>query len=210
MNGPAFRRAVADAAADALADFASDRLLPALAGDEVTRERLLRAMADSEHAAHGTFRRWADDEPDPDARATFEAVARQEADHRDRVLAVLDEPYEPADGGPLHTYLRSRSDTVQRLAAGLVARPLVSVASYGRLIEHFESEGDADAVTLARDLRAETDEIVEDGLAHLEERCDDEADWERGRLAAEYAVRVAHDDFEDGLRSAGVESEGTG
>lgn len=208
MNGPAFRRAVADATEGALAAFASDRLLPALAGGEVTRDRLLRAMADSEHAAHGTFRRWADDEADPEAQATFAAVARQEADHRDRVLAVLGGPYDPADGGPLHTYLRSRTDTVQRLAAGLVARPLVSVAAYGRLREWFESTDDADAAALARDLRAETDETLADGLALLAARCDDAGDWERARLVAEYTVQVAHDDFEDGLRSAGVDPDG--
>lgn len=207
MRDLTFHEKIADAKRDSLDDFASERLLPVLAGGEVTRERLLRAMADSEHAARETFRQWADEpdeEADSEIRKTFAAVAQQEDEHRDRVLNALDEPYEPNDGGPLHTYLRSREDTVQRLASGLIARPLVSIASYDRLVEHFEGRHE-DAASLARDLRAETEDVIADGNALLATHCDDESDWERARMTATYTIQVAHDDFRDASRSVNVD-----
>lgn len=204
MDGQAFREALEEAKATELASLESESFLIALGGDEPQRAPLLRAAADSEHAAHETFRRWADDESDARARGAFADVAAQEDEHRRRVLDALGGAHDPNDGGPLHTYLRGRESTVERIAAGMVARPLVSLQTHGRLIDFFADEADEARAALFRDLRAETAAVIDRGLSMLEDRCDDE-DWEVARMVAAYTIQVAHDDYEDALVGSGAD-----
>lgn len=207
MIGQEFRAQLEATKATELDQLGSDRLLTALADGDPTRERVLRAAADSEHAARETFRTWADDETDPRARDAFVSVAEQEDSHRDRVLSALDGSYDPADGGVLHTYLRGREDTVERIAAGMVARPLVSLRTHARVISFFADRAEESTADLFSDLRAETAAVIDDGLPLLEERCSGEGDWKAARMVAAYTIQVAYDEYADALAGLGVDPE---
>ena len=194
-----------------LALLGSERFRTAAAGGPPKPEPLLSAAAESEHAARTTFAEWAADEEDGGARDAFESVVDQEAGHRERVAAELDE-WTPEDGGagPMHAYLRGRASTVERIAGGMVGRPLVSLRTHAQLIDFFENEREtsdsARRAALFRDLRAETAGTLEEGLALLGERCGD-GKWETAELVAGYTIRLAHDDTADALRSLGIDPD---
>jgi hypothetical protein len=199
MDAATLRREVEAEYADALDGLGSADLTVALSGGPPDPAALLRATADSEYAARGTFRVW-ERAADDDLRALYAAVADQEDDHLRRVRARIDGRYDPADGGPMHAYLRGRDHPVDRLAAGLVGRTLVSLRTHGRLIAFFEPRDGATAA-LFRDLREETAACLEDGLAALDRRCADD-EWDRARQVAGYVIRLAADDLADALAAA--------
>ncbi|UIO99181.1 rubrerythrin family protein [Halobaculum sp. CBA1158] len=221
MDGEAFRERVESAKSTELERLGSNKLLIALTDATLEPEAVLRAVADSEHAAHVTFSQWADDATEAggengadgggDAAAElFGWLADRERDHRERVLDSLSDlgvEHDPADGGTMHEYLRAREDPVERIAAGTVGRGLVSDRSHLQIVSLFVNEGDEARADLFRDLRAETEEELERGLALLEDLCGDEDgdDWERARMVAEYVVQVAYDDYADALTGMGID-----
>jgi len=219
MDGEAFRERVESAKATELERLGSNKLLIALTDATLEPEAVLRAAADSEHAAHNTFAAWAADAADDgghddagaggDAAAElFEWLAERERDHRERVLdslADLGVDHDPADGGTVHEYLRAREDPVERVAAGTVGRGLVSDRTHLQIVSFFVNEGDETRADLFRDFRTETEEELERGLALLEGACGTDEDWERARMVAEYAVQIAYDDYADALAGMGVD-----
>lgn len=205
MDAAAFREALTDARRTELDRLGSNKLLVAITDAELSEERVLRAAADSENAARTTFAAWADDEADEGAREAFEAVAAQERGHLDRVLDHLGEAYDPADGGPMHEYLRGRTGTVQRVAAGMVGRSLVVDQTHKQIVSFFVNEADERRADLFRDLRSETDDTLDRGLSLLESLCETDDDWADAQAAAEYVIQVAYDDYEDALLGMGVD-----
>jgi hypothetical protein len=204
MDGDTFREAVEASKRTELDRLGSSKLLVALTDARIERDRVLEAAAHSEHAARETFRAWAADEPHDEARAAFEAVAAQEDTHLERVLAALDRDVDLADGGPMHAYLRGRDDTVERVASGMVGRPLVSLRTHTQIIGFFVNEADESGADLFRDLKAETATVIDDGAALLDEYCEGDDDWERAEAAAEYVIQVAYDDYADSLTGMGL------
>ncbi len=212
MNGTQFTDRVAAAKRTELDRLGSNKLLIALTDATLDADAVLQAAADSEHAASRTFAGWAGDtEPSDasDARETFEWVADRERDHRERVLAahdaVVGSTYEPADGGALHSYLRERDGVIERAATGLVGRALVSDRTHGQLVSFFVNEQDQPRADLFRELRAETREERDRGLALLDAHCDSADDWERASMVAEYVVQVAYDEYADSLAGLGID-----
>ena len=204
MDGDTFRESVESAKRTELDRLGSSKLLIALTGARIERDRVLEVAAHSEHAARETFRAWAADEPHDGARAAFEAVAAQEDTHLDRVLAALDSDVDLADGGPMHAYLRGREGTIERVASGMVGRPLVSLRAHNQLIGFFVNEADERGADLFRDLKAETAAVIDDGCALLDDLCESDDDWERAQAVAEYTVQVAYDDYADSLTEMGL------
>jgi len=205
MDGAEFRDAVAEAKRTELDRLGSNKLLVALTDAELSRERVLEAAADSEHAAHNTFAAWADDEDEEPARDAFADAADREREHRERVLDALEAPHEPADGGPLHEYLRGRERAVTRVAAGLVGRGLVADETHKQVVSFFVNEADESTAGLFRELRDETEASLERGLELLETLCEGEEDWADARNVAEYTIQVAYDDYADALEGMGVD-----
>ncbi|MXR40985.1 rubrerythrin family protein [Halobaculum sp. WSA2] len=215
MDGEAFRERVESAKATELDRIGSNKLLIALTDATLESDAVLRAAADSEHAAHNTFAAWADeagggddDVGDEGAAELFEWLAERERDHRERVLdslADLGVDHDPVDGGTMHEYLRAREDPVERVAAGTVGRGLVSDRSHLQIVSFFVNEGDEPRADLFRDLRAETEEELKRGLTLLEDACETEEDWERARMVAEYVIRIAYDDYADALTGMGID-----
>jgi hypothetical protein len=204
MDGDTFRESVEESKRTELDRLGSSKLLIALTDARIERSRVLEVAAHSEHAARETFRAWAADESHPAAREAFEAVAAQEDTHLERVLDALDGDVELADGGPMHADLRGREDTVERVASGMVGRPLVSVRAHNQIIGFFVNEADEAGADLFRDLKAETRDVVDDGVALLDELCEDDDDWERAEMVAEYVIQVAYDDYADSLTEMGL------
>ncbi|WP_313694790.1 rubrerythrin family protein [Halorarum halobium] len=222
MDSAALRERVEAEKATELDRLGSNKFLVALTDADLTTDAVLRAAADSEHAAHVTFAGWAENENDPAARELFGWVADREADHRDRVLDALDGDHDPneraeetsaadrtqsGNGGTMHSYLRARTDTVERVAAGLVGRPLVSVRAHLQVVSHFVNEADGSRAELFRDLRSETEEELERGLDYLDQHCDeeDDGDWESAAMVAAYVVQLAYDDYADSLRGLDID-----
>ncbi|MFB6107528.1 MAG: rubrerythrin family protein [Haloplanus sp.] len=192
MDAETFRATVAETNADELDRLGSPALLRALTGGDPDPAALLSAAAESEYAARETFREWARSAADADARATFETVAEREAEHFRRVHAAVDGTLDPAGSGPMHAYLRGRDATVDRVAGGMVGRTLVSLRTHDRFVAYF-ADRDPGRAALFRDLRAETADCLDDGLAALDARCED---WERAEAVAGYVIRLAVDDLD--------------
>ena len=197
----------------ALSRLGSASFLRAAAGGDPTPEPLLSAAAASEHAARETFQGWIADETDPGAREAFESVVDQETDHRRRVAAELD-GWTPDDGppGPMHASLRGRAATVERVAGGMVGRPLVSLRTHQQLIEFFRGrDGDASGrrAALFEDLREETAGTLETGLDLLDRRCAEDRGWETARLVAGYTIQLAADDTADALLALDADPDGS-
>ncbi|WP_435363242.1 rubrerythrin family protein [Haloarchaeobius sp. DYHT-AS-18] len=205
MDAAAFREAVESSKQTELDRLGSNKLLIALTDASLEEETILRAAAFSEYLARETFGSWADDEETDAAREVFESVASQEDEHYERVVERLGEAVEPDSVGPMHSYLRQREDTVERAAAGLVGRGLVSLKTHMQIIGFYINEPDEAGANLFRDLRRETEASLQKGLDLLDECCEDDEDWERAQMVAEYVVQVAYDDYADSLSELGVD-----
>ncbi|WP_224450062.1 rubrerythrin family protein [Haloprofundus salilacus] len=211
MDATKFRETVETSKRTELDRLGSSQLLVALTDAELDAESVLRVAAGSEAAAYGTFSSWADDEVSDAAREAFEAVAEQEADHHERVVAAMDgspdetlEDATDADAGPMHGYLRGRDDTVSRVAGGMVGRSLLSLRTHTQIIGFFVNEADEKRADLFRDLKGETRDTLDRGLELLEETCETDEEWERARATAEYVIRLVYDDYADALGELGL------
>jgi hypothetical protein len=209
MDGDTFVDTVRNRMATEIDRLGSEKALVAATEAQLDRERVLASTLAAERRAAATFDAWADDEDDPDAREAFARVAEMEGDHADRVAALLDDPDAVVDADPapdaLHAHLRDMESTVERVAAGLVARPLVSSRSLLQVINFFVNEADESAADTIRDFRSETDALVDDGAALLDDCCADEDAWDRALDAATETVGVAYDEYADQLREMGVD-----
>lgn len=208
MNADAFPDAVRDAKRVELDRLGSQQALVALTDADLDAERVLRAAAQSEHAAGETFAAWAESarrDPATDAAEEFAALADDERDHYDRVVAQLDGGFDPADAvAPMHEYLRGLDTTVER-AAGLVGRSLASDRTLLQVVNFFVNEADERRADLFRDLRSDTQAGVETGTDLLAAHCEADDDWERAREVAEETVRIAYDDYAETLQGMGLD-----
>lgn len=205
MDADALRARIEEEKRTELDRLGSSKLLVGLTDADLTRRSVLELAANSEFAARETFREWADGEDDPDARAAFQRVADQEDDHYQQVVDLLDESFEPSGGGVLHAYLRGRTDTVERVGAGMVGRPLYSLRAYTQIVSFFVNEADETTADAIRALKQDTVATVDRGGELLETVCEDEADWDRAAAAAEYAVQLVYDDYADALTELGLD-----
>ena len=205
MDTDDLRRSVETAKETELDRLGSSKLLLALTDAELDRESVLRAAAASELAARETFSAWAADEAHDGAADLFADVADQEQHHYERVVDLLGEAVEPPSGGPMHSYLRDREGTVDRLAGGLLGRTLVSDRTHLQVISFFVNEADEAGADVFRDLRTETREAQERGLELLDSACETDEDWETAEAVATYTIQLAYDDFADVLTGMGVD-----
>jgi len=208
MNGDTLVERIRERTATELDRLGSEKALVAATEARLDRERVLSATLAAERRAATTFEGWADDEGDPDAREAFERIAALERDHAERVtdlLAASDSDDTTPDTDALHAHLRDLETTPERVAAGLVARPLVSSRSLLQVVNFFVNEADETGADVIRDLRSETEALVDDGAALLDDCCTDAADWERALDAAEATVAAAYEEYADALRGMGVD-----
>jgi hypothetical protein len=207
MDGDTFVETVREQMRTELDRLGSEKALVAATAAQLTRERVLESTLAAERRAATTFEAWAEHEERPDTREAFERIAALERDHADRVGALLDDPDVAADPDPdaLHAHLRDVEGTPERVATGLVARPLVSSRSLLQVVNFFVNDADESAADVIRDLRSETDALVDDGAALLDTCCASDAEWDRALDAATETVAVAYDEYAERLRGMGVD-----
>ncbi len=206
MNGAELVDAVRTAKTTELDRLGSERALVATTKAQLDREQVLATAAAAERRAEDTFRAWADDEPDDRASEAFATVAEEEATHRDRIAAEMEAtPDEDVESDMLHGHLRDVEGTPERVAAGLVGRPLASARTLLQLVNFFVNEADDETADLFRDLRSDTEALTERGADLLDEICETDEEWERAREAAEETVQVAYDEYAAVLRDMGVD-----
>jgi len=226
MDADAFPDAIRNAKATELDRLGSQQALVALTDADLDAEQVLRAAARSEHTASETFAEWAEsatmdgegegEDEATNAAETFAALAEQERDHYDRVVAELDaesdsgvefdpdREFDP-DGevDAMHEYLRDLDTTVER-AAGLIGRSLASDRTQLQVVNFFVNAADERRADLFRDLRSDTQAGVSTGTDLLAARCDGD-DWERARDVAERTVQIAYDDYAETLEGMGLD-----
>ncbi len=207
MDGDTLVETVTGDRATELDRLGSEKSLVATTAARLDRASVLAAADAAERRAAETFAAWAADESDDAARAAFERVAAQERDHAERVADLLDGDAAVDDPAPdaLHEYLRGLDSTPERVAAGLVARPLVSDRSLLQVVNFFVNEAEETAADVFRDFRSETRALVDDGAALLDTCCDDDDDWNRALDAADRAIAVAYAEYEERLTEMGVD-----
>jgi len=205
MNAAEFRESVESEKASQLDRLGSSKLLVALTDGDLDERPVIESAADSERSALTTFSEWADDESHDAAREAFADAADQERRHLDLVADEIEGEYDPGDGGPMHAYLRGREETIERVAAGMVGRSMVSVRAHTQVISFFVNEADEARADLFRDLKTDTRGTLDAGLELLDELCDGDEDWERAEMVAGYVIQVAYDDYADALGELGVE-----
>jgi hypothetical protein len=204
MDAADFVDAVESETATELDRLGSSKLLVALTDADLDADTVLRVAAASEHTARETFHAWAD-EPDETARAAFAEIAEQEDDHLARVTAELDEFEPPDDVDEVHTHLRGLDDTVERVAAGLVGRGLVSTRTHAQLIGFFVNEADRGRADRFRELRADTESSIDRGVDLLASLCDSDDDWSRAHDAAVAVVETAYAEYAGSLDDLGLD-----
>ncbi|MWG32915.1 ferritin family protein [Halomarina oriensis] len=182
----------------------SDKALVATTNAQLDTTPVLAAAARSEARAAETFEAWAADTDDEAVREAFEAVAETEREHYERVADRLDEEVDD-DADPLHDHLRGLDAPVERVAAGMVARPLVASRSLLQAVNFFVNDADEPTANLFRDLRSETETMAEEGAELLETLCASEAEWDRAMDAATETVDVAYEAYADALEELGVD-----
>ncbi|MFB6235143.1 MAG: rubrerythrin family protein [Halopenitus sp.] len=213
MDPETFRAQVESAAGTELDRLGSNKLLLAVTRGDLTTETVLRSAATAERASRDTFAGWADDEADPDVKAVFERVADEERAHLDRVQAELEAVVDGDDesdtekagsGGAVHESLRERTETVERVAAGLVGRRLVSLRTHTQYVSFFVNEADPTRADLFRELKTDVESQIETGLDLLVERCDD-PDWDAAEEAALETIEAAYGEYESALTELGMD-----
>jgi len=215
MDTDTFREQVEADGGTELERLGSNKLLLAVTEADLTTETVLRSALEAERASRDTFAAWADDEDDPDVRAVFERLADQEEEHFDRVQAaqeaVVDGDVDDQDDiegvesdGAVHESLRDRTDTVERLAAGLVGRGLVGLRTHTQYVSFFLNEADSTRADLFRELKTDVETQIETGLDLLEEHCDD-AEWDVAEDAALATIEAAYEEYESALTALGMD-----
>ena len=206
MDPTAFLEAVRESNATEIDRLGSEKALVAETDARLDRTHVLDAAAAAEARAAGTLDSWVTDEADDRAAAAFRAAADRERDHYHRVEELGGSAAEPPVDA-LHEHLRGLDSTLPRVAAGLVARPLVASRTLLQVINFFVNEGDTRAAEAFRALRTDTDTTAEDGAKLVVELCagDRELLSERALDSAGEAIEVAYTDYADTLEGMGVD-----
>lgn len=205
MNGSEVVAAVREDAQTELDRLGSEKALVAATTANLERTAVLAAAAGAEARARDTFEAWVDDESHDAAHDAFAAAAATEADHHDRVVDRLDDAPEAPDPDALHEYLRGLDDTVARVGAGLVGRSLASSRSLLQFVNFFVNEADATAADLFREMRADSDDMVDRGAELLDVVCEADADYRRAHDAAVEAVEIAYREYAEQLETMGLD-----
>lgn len=206
MDTSAFIDRVNSECATELDRLGSEKALVATTMAELETDRVLETAAQAELRAEATFEAWSTDEDHDAARDAFERCVGKEREHADRIIDRLgsDEDLDPR-ADDLHQYLRELETTPERVGAGMVGRPLASSRTLLQTINFFVNEADEDTADLFRDIRAETETLVEEGATLLETVCQTDEDAEDAETAAVEAIQTAYGEYAETLEEMGLD-----
>lgn len=204
MDGEELVSAVRESKATQLDRLGSEKAIIAATGADLETDAVVGAAARLLDGARVTFERWAE-AGDTDATEAFTDAAGSLADGRDALLDRGDDA--TADGEPPHVvdYLDGLEYAPERVAAGLVAYPLVAERQLLQVINFFVNEGEETRAELFRELRSDAGDTVDRGAELLDAVCDDEAAYERARDAAVETIERAYEEYASDLESLGID-----
>jgi hypothetical protein len=195
MNAQELTDAVRDAHETPLSRLSSSKWVYALTGGEMDADAVDAAWTGEARAAHDVFTAWAADEPDADAAAVFTGVAETAAENGDDADAD--------DARPMYDALGDVTGTAAR-AGGLLAWTLVTEKTLAQLVGFYVGDADPASANTFRDRRSDVQAHRDAAQGLLEDVCDDAADWEAARDAADRVVTAAYDDYVQTLESMGI------
>ncbi|MEA5388254.1 hypothetical protein VB779_15230 [Haloarculaceae archaeon H-GB11] len=204
MDAATLQEAVHEEMATEIDRLGSDKALFSVTGGTLEEAEILGSLAADDAAVRDVVRSWADDEADSTAREAFAEAADRLDEQVDRLAADLDGDLPGAEDA-VADHLGTLTETEARVAAGLVARPLVRDRTLLQVVNYFVNEADRQGADLARELRSATDEGRAAGLETLDACCETEAEYERAHEAATELVAVAYRDYADALESLGLD-----
>ena len=204
MDEADFVEQVRESNETALQRLGSEKALVATTNASLDRETVLERAAAAEARAAATFEAWVEDESNDTASTVFADAAERERKHYDTVCELGEIEVTEPSVDALHRHLRGLDETVERVGAGLVGRPLVASRSLLQVINFFVNEADTAAADTFRELRTETDEQVETGSSVLASVCESD-DWDRAARAAGDAIDTAYTEYAETLEEMGVD-----
>ncbi|WP_380680315.1 hypothetical protein [Salinigranum sp. GCM10025319] len=193
MNGQEFTDALRDAHETPLSRLGSSKWVYALTDGEMDGDSVKIAWTTEASAAHETFAAWADD-ADGDAADVFGDAAETLAN---------DGSGDAGTTPPTYETLADLGGTTER-AGGLLAWTLVTEKTLAQMVGFFVGDADPATANTFRGYRSDVEELRAAAVDLLDAVCDDDADWDAARAAADRVIEAAYDDYVETLESMGI------
>lgn len=203
MDADSFLDDVRDAHGTELSRLGSSKAVYALTDGEMDGDAVRTGAARELHELAPILERWSED-AEGDAADLFADAgdfAAEYADTFDSEAAV------PEDESVTHVTaeaLAACADERERLA-GAAAAFLVLEEIAGQLVGFFVGNADRQSADEFREFRDELGDYRDDAAALLDERCEDETDWETAHEVGAGVVEGAYDWYVGTLEAMGVE-----
>jgi hypothetical protein len=183
----------------------SEKAVVAATGAQLETGPVLSAAARLLDGGADTLAAWTDEVEHEAARAAFTDAAGSLADHRDAILGIDDDASADGDVPYVVDELRTAERTPERVAAGLVALPLVADRLLLQVINFLVNEGARGAADTVREARSDLQAMPEDAADLLDDVCDDDGDWVTAQQAATDAIGTAYDEYAERLEEMGLD-----
>jgi hypothetical protein len=205
MNGDELVAAVRTERATELDRLGSEKAVVGVTGAQLEMGPVLSAAARLLDGGEAALADWADATDHEAVGAAFTDAAETLAGHRDALLAIHEAA--TAEGEPpfLVDELRTAERTPERVAAGLVAFPLVAERLCLQVINFLVNEGDRTHADTVREARSDLQAMPDAAADLLDEVCADDGDWVTGQQAATDAVGIAYDEYAETLEEMGLD-----
>ncbi|WP_276258659.1 transcription antitermination protein [Haloglomus litoreum] len=205
MNGEELVAAVREERETELSRLGSEKAVVAATGAQLETGPVLSAAARLLDGGADTLAAWADETDNEDARAAFADAADTLAGHRDALLDMDDAASTDGDAPYVVDELRTAETTPERVAAGLVALPLVGERLLLQVINYLVNEGVRSGADTVRDARSDLQAMPGDAAALLDTVCVDDGDWVTAQTAATDALGTAYDEYAETLNEMGLD-----
>jgi hypothetical protein len=184
----------------ALSRLGSSKTLYADTGGQMDETSVLTAAATNTTHAARVFEDWAAAESD---LADVFATAAETADgHADEVAGRLDDFEAEAEPAAVSALADCEGDLER--AGGILGWLLVQDQKATQLTGFFTGQADPQTASVFRGFGSDYDDLLDRVGETLEERCSDDADWDRAAAAAAQVLESAYEDYVETLESMGV------
>ncbi|MDS0279498.1 hypothetical protein NDI85_17025 [Halomicroarcula sp. S1AR25-4] len=115
------------------------------------------------YGAKSLYSEWTFSEPDDQARELFAVLADRKQQHLERLGSCLSVEYHASSGGAVYDHLRTRTDTAERIGAGVLARALLEHSTYECFLTHLDLNEDTRATVaeIQGDVETTLDDVIE-------------------------------------------------
>jgi hypothetical protein len=205
MNGEELVTAVREERGTELSRLGSEKAVVAATGAQLEPGPVLSAATRLLDGGADTLAAWAGEVDQEAARVAFTDAADTLAGHRDALLDLDDGASTEGDPPYVIDELRTAETTPERVAAGLVALPLVAERLLLQVINFLVNEGARGEADAVRDARGELQAMPGDAATLLDDVCADDGDWVTAQQAATDAVGTAYDEYAERLEGMGLD-----